>query len=191
MRRPQGGSRGCPHHQKAVDFMVEPYGTVVHGLFELTVVEYLGIWVVTGSSHITPQAHQPGTLWQWSKPPCSYSSRSLTMIGHLITTCFPPMAHRAWETFHLLWNCRATSLHPSRVTWHCTSSSANSSMIAWQTSDRKLASVCLESCTANLGSSQVPEYHSQLQPWFQWSSELGVLLLEARRQPVEQELEHV
>ena len=40
-------------------------------------------------------------------------------------------------------------------------------------------------------SSQVPEYHSQLQHWFQWSSELGVLLLEARRQPVEQELEHV
>ena len=40
-------------------------------------------------------------------------------------------------------------------------------------------------------SSQVPEYHSQLQPWFQWSSELGVLLLEARRQPVEQEMEHV
>jgi len=43
MRRPQGGSRGCPHHQKAVDFLVEPYGTVVHGLFELTAVEYLGI----------------------------------------------------------------------------------------------------------------------------------------------------
>ena len=37
----------------------------------------------------------------------------------------------------------------------------------------------------------MPEYHIQLQPWFEWSSELGVLLLEARRQSVEQELVHV
>ena len=37
----------------------------------------------------------------------------------------------------------------------------------------------------------MPEYHIQLQPWFQWSSELGVLLLEARRQSVDQEVVHV
>ena len=37
----------------------------------------------------------------------------------------------------------------------------------------------------------MPEYHIQLQPWFQWSSELGVLLLEAMRQSVEQEVVHV
>ena len=44
MRRPQGGSRGCPHHHKAVDLLGGgPYGTVVHGLFELTAVEDLDI----------------------------------------------------------------------------------------------------------------------------------------------------
>ena len=50
--------------------------------FKLTAVEDLGILHVADSSHITPQEpvhswHQPGTLGQWSKTPCSYSSRSL------------------------------------------------------------------------------------------------------------------
>ena len=44
MRRPHGGSKGCHHLQKAVDLLGGPYGTVVHGLVELTAVEDLDIW---------------------------------------------------------------------------------------------------------------------------------------------------